>query len=175
MDYDIKQYRKDFCKWAAFRAAQARGLNVKREEFISALKASGLIEFLDDPSNAGCDKQRFDKSHRDWVSSIRDHIRFQYKKGISYGIAAKLVAIFIKGYFILAGKEETPLAKVAHPPIDSYLLKGIDEQYKTNLSNKYKWSKLDEEKYLELLSELRKINGDQPFWKLERYWKLPDI
>ncbi len=172
MNYDINEHRRAFCIWAAFRAAQAGSSKAKGNEFASALASCGLIEFLDVPNNENCDEHQFNQKHKEWISFIRRHVHSNHDKEISYGIAAKLVAVFIKGYFILAGKEETHLAKIAHPPIDSYLLKGIDDKFKTTLSKKYKWQKLDSETYFELLSELRKIKGDGPFWAIEKYWKL---
>lgn len=172
MNYDINEYRRAFCLWAAFRSAQAGSSKAKGKEFTSALESCGLIEFLDDPNSEDCDEQQFNEKHKEWVSFICDHVRSKYGKEVSYGIAAKLVAVFIKGYFILSGKQGTCLAKVAHPPIDSFLLKGIDENRGTNLSKRYKWQKLDERTYFELLSELHKIKGAGPFWAIEKYWKL---
>jgi hypothetical protein len=172
MNYDISKCRRDFCIWAAFRAAQAGSAKVKGKALSSALDACGLFEFLDNPANEKCDEQQFNEKHRAWVSSIRKHIRSNCGKDISYGIAAKLVAVFIKGYFILAGKHGTRLASVAHPPIDRFLLKGIDEACGTNLYKKYKWTKLHKNTYLKLLSELRKVIGAEPFWSIEKYWKL---
>jgi hypothetical protein len=172
INYDINEYRKAFCLWAAFRAAQAGSAKAKGKELTSALESCGLIEFIDSPKSENCDEQQFNQNHKIWVSFICDHIRSKYRKEISYGIAAKLVAVFIKGYFILDGKQETSLAKVAHPPIDSFLLKGIDEDFKTNLTTRYKWQKLKEDTYFELISELHKIKGAAPFWSIEKYWKL---
>lgn len=172
MNYDINEYRRAFCLWAAFRAAQAGSSKAKGKEFTSALEACGLIDFLDTPNSEDCDEEQFNEKHKGWVSFICNHIRSNYSKEISYGIAAKLVAVFIKGYFILAGKQGTCLAKVAHPPIDSFLLEGIDEDCGTNLSKRYKWQKLDEDTYFKLLSELNKIKGAGPFWAIEKYWKL---
>lgn len=172
MKYDINEYRKSFCLWAAFRAAQAGSAKAKGKELTEALKSCGLIEFLDSPQNENCDEQQFKQNYKEWISFIQRHVHSNHGKQISYGIAAKLVAVFIKGYFILAGKQETQLARVAYPPIDSYLLKGIDDKFNTTLSKKYKWQKLDDKTYFELLSELSELNGDRPFWAIEKYWKL---
>lgn len=172
MNYDINEHRKSFCLWAAFRAAQAGSAKAKGKELTSALEACGITKFLDSSSNENCDERQFNENHRAWVTAICNHIRSTYKKEISYGIASKLVAVYIKSYFILAGKQDTCLAKVAHPPIDSFLLKGVDEACGTNLAGKYKWQKLDEKTYFELLSELHKIKGVGPFWSIEKYWKL---
>ena len=172
INHDVKKYRRDFCLWATVRAAQAGSAKAKGNEFTSALEACGLIEFLDTSNSAECDEQQFNEKHKGWISFIRNHIRSKYRKEISYGIAAKLVAVFIKGYFILDGNQETSLAKVAHPPIDSFLLKGIDEDCKTNLARSYKWQKLEEDSYFKLISELHTIKGAGPFWAIEKYWKL---
>lgn len=172
MNYDINEYRKAFCLWAAFRAAQAGSAKAKGKELTQALESCGLIDFLDSRQNENCDEQQFNQKHNEWIAFIQKHVHSNHNKHISYGIAAKLVAVFIKGYFILAGKQGTQLAKVAYPPIDSYLLKGIDREFKTNLSKQYKWQKLNDKTYFELLAELRKIKGARPFWEIEKYWEL---
>ena len=83
------------------------------------------------------------------------------------------MGIFVKGYFILAGNEDTPLSKVAHPPIDSFLLKGIDKAKGTKLDKEYKWQKLDKEKYYELLAKLEaQLVENEELWKIEKYWDL---
>ncbi len=96
----------------------------------------------------------------------------KYKK-TTYGIAAKLISIFLKYYFILAGNENTSLVKVIHSLIDSYLLKSVDSATETKLDKDYKWEKPNKEKYFELLKILNsKLKPNEEFWRIEKYWKL---
>jgi len=68
---------------------------------------------------------------------------------------------------MLLGNEETSLGLVIHLPIDSSLLKGIDKEKNTKLDKKYKWQKLDEQQYFELIEIFKvKIIPNEPLWKI---------
>ena len=81
---------------------------------------------------------------------------------------------------------ESDLARVAHPPIDSYLLKGKnrrgglanDKDLPKQLRDKCRainWTELTEDKYYSLIKAIRRsVPVIDPFWGLERYWILPD-
>lgn len=173
MAYSINKYRLDYTIWAAYRAAQAGSSKAKGPEFTYALKKCGVIEYVDSYKNTDLIQADFDKLHKRWCNSVINTIKKEYQKDISYGIAAKLIGVFLKGYFILANNEKQPLAVVVHPAIDSYLLKGIDAVKGTNLSNNYKWQKLDESEYYKLVQELYKqLNSGEPLWCLEEFWVL---
>jgi len=173
MAFTVKTYRFEYAVWAAYRAAQAGSSKAKGPEFSDALKQCGIVSYLDSYEGIMVDSDTYKKNHDKWCEEVIRHLKDVYKKEITYGIAAKLLGIFIKGYFILAGNEDQPLSKVAHPPIDSYLLKGIDKAKGTKLNEDYKWQKLDKEKYYELLSALRDmLEDDEEFWRIEKYWKL---
>jgi len=107
-----------------------------------------------------------------WTKKAQKHLE-TIGKPIKYGIAAKLVSVYFKSAFVLCGNEKTRLACNVPPPIDSHLLNGIDKASGTNLSERYKWTKLEKKDYMELLKELREIYGkEKPLWHLEKYWLL---
>lgn len=173
MTFTVKEYRLEYAVWAAYRAAQAGSSKAKGRELSSALRQSGIIEYIDEYKGAEVEQDDFDNKHKDWCKSIIKHVKENYSKDITYGIASKLVGVFLKGYYILAGNHEKPLAKVIHPPIDSYLLKGIDSEKKSTLASDYKWQKLDEKKYFELVDKLKYyVDKTEQFWRIEKYWKL---
>ncbi|MCX7096842.1 MAG: hypothetical protein NTV43_02925 [Methylococcales bacterium] len=173
MVYTIKEHRLNFAVWAAYRAAQAGSSKAKGYEFSDALKNCGVIDFIDTFSGNQITHDEFDQLHSEWCNSIINVLKNNHKKLISYGIAAKLLNCFFKTYYILAGNEEEILAKVVHMPIDSVLLKRIDEKKKTVFDKEYKWQKLDETRYFELIAKLKAIsNSDEPLWKMERYWVI---
>jgi hypothetical protein len=68
------------------------------------------------------------------------------------------------------------LAEVAHPPIDSDLLKNLAGCERMDRSTKkyletVKWTRLGEEEYFRLIDTLRRLGClTSPYWKLERYW-----
>jgi hypothetical protein len=86
-------------------------------------------------------------------------------RNISFGIAGKVVSIYVKTAEILPTGGLSPISKVAIPPIDSYLLKGL--QIKTKA-----WSTLGKEEYMQLVNKLEEKNEGRPFWTIEYYWNL---
>jgi hypothetical protein len=173
MSFTVQKYRLEFAIWAAYKAAQAGSSKAKGVEFSEALKECGVVLYINKYVKEEVDANTFKEKHDEWCEAVIKHIKKKYGKEITYGIAAKLIGIFIKGYFILESNEDHPLAKVAHPPIDSFLLKGIDKSKGTKLGKEYKWQKLDKEKYYELLAKLKGLlENDEGFWCIEKYWKL---
>jgi hypothetical protein len=169
--YDIKNHRLNFSLWAAARAAMAGSAKASRFTFTTALLKSGIINFLDEFSennSSNITQEIFNKHHHEWCKGIIKNANLSNEH---YGIAAKLVAVFIKSYYTI-NQSENEITKYAHPPIDSHLLKSIDRDRKSRLSKKYKWQKMDKAQYIHLISELRKIIKEEPFWKIERYWDL---
>lgn len=173
MAHTFDKYRLDYTIWAAYRAAQAGSSKAKGSEFTSALKACGVIEYINSYKNEKISQNEFDSLHMDWCDSIVDTLKRDFGKNIEYGIAAKLVGVFLKGYFILANNERQPLSAVIHPPIDSFLLKGIDSKMSTNYFNVYKWQKINKCQYFELFSLIKShLKDGEPLWFLEEFWVL---
>ena len=173
MTFTIREYRLGFAVWAAYRAAQAGSSKAKGIEFSAALKACGVVSYIDKYDGAEVSADSYKKKHDEWCEAVIKHIRDNYGKKITYGIAAKLLGVFVKGYFILAGNENKPLSRVAYPPIDSFVLRGVDKAKGTKLSKEYKWQKLNKNKYHELLEKLREQLGcDEELWRIEQYWDL---
>jgi hypothetical protein len=77
---------------------------------------------------------RFDK----FASAVLGHLQTHTSKQVSYGVAAKLVAVYIKSAFVLAGNSKTNAARYFPPPIDSKLLEGLDASHGTTLATSYK-------------------------------------
>ncbi|NJD33596.1 MAG: hypothetical protein FIA96_01935 [Betaproteobacteria bacterium] len=173
MTFTVREYRLGYAIWAAYRAAQAGSSKAKGPELSEALSKCGVVAYLDNYDGVEIDSDAYKKNHDKWCKNAIDYIKNKYNIDITYGIAAKLIGIFVKGYFILAWNENKPLSKVAHPPIDSYLLKGVDKANGSRLDKEYKWQKLDIDKYYELLNILRgSLEKDEEFWRIEKYWKL---
>ncbi|MGN6194705.1 MAG: hypothetical protein ACTHOB_07180 [Ginsengibacter sp.] len=86
-------------------------------------------------------------------------------RNISFGIAAKVVSIYVKTAEIIPSRGLSRISNIAIPPIDSYLLKGLKIKTKA-------WSTLNKEEYMKLVNEIEERNEGRPFWKLEYYWNL---
>lgn len=170
MSYTINDARHRFSAWAAARAAQAGSAKAKRAQLISAIEHCGVRKFLMDPHNHLIMAPEFDTKHDEWVENIRRFVKRRYKRGLSYGVAAKVLSTYLKSVFVLAGFEETPLAQAIHPPVDSILLKALDAKFTKSFSKQLKWQRLTVPQYRTLIAELRSLNGPRAFWNLEEHW-----
>ena len=90
---------------------------------------------------------------------------------------AKIIAIYVKTMVVVGGHHKSPLARVAHPPIDAILLKALAKltlppSLRTICRNTA-WTKLDEKSYFELINDLRDAGlAEFGFWQVERHWNL---
>jgi hypothetical protein len=169
MLYTPHQHKHNFSVWAAARASQ-RGFT-KVTVLRAALEASGVEAFAKRPRNLG----KFDALHREWCRTICVFLVSASVGNVTYGRAAKLVNVYLKSMIVLADVNSDAAATV-HPPIDRILLKNIvvEQAIPQRLRDKCKkinWTQLDEEGYFELISVLREIIGDRPFWTIEKYWE----
>jgi hypothetical protein len=171
--YSAHEHRHNFAVWAAARATQ-RGFTTT-DNLRKALESTGINDFLETP----CGEEAFDKWHRRWCNSICDHLATNNIDDATYGRAAKLVAVYLKSMVVLPNLASDEAAYV-HPPVDRILLQniakdpGVSAEHSQTLRNT-SWTQLDEQSYFDVLSILREVNGDRPFWKLEEYWDVtPD-
>ena len=176
MAYDHFEHRHRFAAWAASRAAQ-RGLT-STEVLCAAIEASALPEFVRSSEALNIDAVAFERQHRSWCRAI---LKFLKRRGIeeaTYGRAAKLVAIYLKAMVVVGPCASSELAAMAHPPIDSMLLKRIATIAAVEPSLRLRlrsiaWTKLDEKEYYSLIAALRSVMvPSDPWWKLEEYWNV---
>ncbi len=175
MDYEPFDHRHRFAVWAAARAAQ-RGF-APVEVLRAALEATDIVHFVRDPASVQVDERAFEAHHRRWCTAI---VEFLAEKGIAnvtYGRAAKLVAVYLKSMIVLGPDGPSSLASIAHPPIDRILLQNLAS---SDVASPHKsewrattWTTLDEQSYYALISQLRGVLAkSEPFWKLEKYWTV---
>jgi hypothetical protein len=178
VNYDITDHRHRFSVWAAARAAQRSFTSV--DVLRDALEKCGVVDFLKAGGGAeDIDDGRFAQLHRTWCRSIVDHLMVRGLEGVTFGRAAKLIAIYLKSMVVLGpGGADTSFARVAHPPIDSILLRNcskaqdIDSRHKRGLRG-VRWTQLDEASYYNLIDQLRTVvPSPEPFWKIERFWTV---
>lgn len=176
MAYDHFEHRHRFAAWAAARAAQ-RGLT-STDVLCAALEASALPEFVRRKGASRIDAASFERQHRSWCRSILKFLKRRGIKAATYGRAAKLVAIYLKAMVVVGPGASSSLAAVAHPPIDSILLKclaanpGVQPSLKPRLHSTV-WTKLDERDYYSLIVALRSVLApSDPWWKLEEFWNV---
>lgn len=176
MPYDLFEHRHRFSVWAAARATQRGFTSV--ENLRDAIENCGITNFLNNPNALTTDQQAFEEQHKIWCRSIVDFLRRRDIAKVTYGRAAKLVAIYLKSMVILGTSANTSLASVAHPPIDRILLQNLSRATEIQSPHKTRfrtinWTELDEQSYYHLISDLRDcLRADEPFWSLERFWTI---
>jgi hypothetical protein len=178
MKYDIGEHRHRFSVWAAARAAQ-RGFTTV-ENLRLALEHSGVLSFL---TSAGADivnADDFDELHRSWCRAITARLADAKVQKVTFGRAAKLLAVYLKSVVVLGAAPDSNLGKVAHPPIDAILLSNLVKSPVVVSEHKVewatvRWTRLDEGGYYRLIEQLRSVLAPgEPFWMLERYWTVTD-
>lgn len=176
MPYNLNTHRRNFAIWAAARATQ-RGLG-SIDQYRHAIESASLMDFVDGYDGGDVTPEAFKEMHLDWCRSILNDLRAQGLTKARFGRAAKLVAMYLKTSVVLGGQAESPLARIAYPPIDGILLDNLAEstqgtEVQRRAWDAIKWTKLDEDAFYALVRELRAIvPAAEPFWKLEEFWTV---
>ncbi|MCX5672538.1 MAG: hypothetical protein NTU94_14575 [Planctomycetota bacterium] len=179
--YSHLLHRHNFAVWAAARASQRRWGSAKTALIKTAVEASGLPETVADTASWPADKEAFDTFHRHHCHRIMQRLEADGVQTVTYGRAAKIVAIYLKSMVVVGPDWDTQFARLIHPPIDNMLLKnivrgnGVPGEVRQACKG-VKWTVLPEASYFRLIAVFRQHGMDKPaFWMLERYWKVtPD-
>ena len=95
----------------------------------------------------------------------------------SYGVAAKLINLYMKGMFCNVFQYDNPSVKTIHPPIDRELLKML---YIKNVAGEKKfwkyyenkgWSNFTMDEYQKVINKIKTIITEDGLWTIEKYWK----
>lgn len=176
MPYDLLEHRHRFSAWAAAIAAKRDFTKVKNLK--DAIEQCGIVSFLINDNAMFTDEATFKKHHKIWCRSIVDFLVGKGIAKVTYGRAAKLVAVYLKSMVIMEPHANSTLASVAHPPIDRILLQNLSRSPEIvnpdrRLWRFINWTELDEQSYYDLASQLRNcLKDDEPFWSLERFWTV---
>lgn len=171
MAYPFSLHLHRFAIWTAARAVNRNFINTKCiQEAIEEINLQQELFQLSTDVNLNQDT--FDAFHRKAAMALIESL--QIKLGVngkkaSYGRAAKIIAMYIKTCYILIHPNSN-LSKIAHPPIDSILLKNLAGKHKALKVGDLRWTYLDEIAYFELIATLRKNFSLNYFWELEEYW-----
>ena len=165
--FSFEEHLHNFASWAASRAVQRRfpGSTAKIKRAIEDAGLKELINLAPDFSS-----REFDDFHKKTANSIID---FFYERGIiiTYGQAAKIIAIYIKTIAVIRNSGKGNLARIAHPPIDRIMLTNIRNKFKDLELTPVNWTELSMNEYFEVINTLRKLEYDY-FWELEKYWTI---
>jgi len=176
VEYDIFRHRHNFSVWAAARATQRRFATVGKLRH--ALELSGIVEFVRDHACTPIDAKRFATLHADWCSKVMTDLKGSGVSNVTFGRAAKLVAVYLKAMVVVGPDSQCSFARVAHPPIDRMLLQNLarldglprDAKLIFRTTN---WTELSRHGYDSLIRLIQESVPDlDPFWRLEEYWTV---
>lgn len=170
--YDHAEHLHRFACWTA--AAAVRRAFAGNEVIAKVIEDVNLKQELSELNTEALSSESFDETHTKLANELIEVLKNRLeseaaKKMVTYGRAAKIIAIYIKTCYVIPDPE-CALSRVAHPPIDRILLSQISKCHKIFDDKLPNWTQLDQDKYTALINELRHIEPDH-FWKLERYWQ----
>ena len=166
-DYYIEEHVHRYAVWTAARAVQRSF--AKTEKIKNAIEKSGLREAV--KSSAWTDENTFDSFHEVCANKIMEAFKNENIPDVSYGRAAKIIAIYLKTTVIVASSGADKRCEFIHPPVDRILLSGLCKLDGLRNINKDPWTQLSQEKYWGIVNMVRKSN--RAFnWKLEYYWDI---
>lgn len=164
-EYNFEKHAHNFAVWASARAVQTARKKCKRKlntkNIYASIMKSGLYDFAKVKPNL--DQEEFDLLHESFCSAIKKYL------GASYGLAAKIVNIYLKVTILVEDKGESRISKVLHPPIDSILLKNFAIRHQIKDLRNQKWSKLNKIEYKRILNII-KGKYSNCLWVSEENW-----
>lgn len=165
-DDDLDSMRFEFFAWAAARAAQAGSskttVAVLRKSLVDADAANWHRTSTADSVQA------YDAWHVGVIEAVLN--KMASVPSMSWGIAAKLVNVYIKGRWLLDDHHLGPMRSFGHPAIDSILLGVIGKAYGTTYSRSLRWQRMTRVEYEGLIAHLRQNHPTQAIWTIEATW-----
>ena len=169
MLYHFNDHRHNYAVWTAARAVQ-RGFTVTTAIVRVAIENSGLKEFAEDEK--AYNHTDFEMFHLLCAYNLMDSFKSKGVKSISYGRAAKIIAMYLKTAVILCNRGACAKSQIIHPPMDRILLQNLSK----NVVGLEKlafitWTGLNAEQYWEIV-ELIRLRMGAFSWQLEEYWQV---
>jgi len=162
--------RFEFFAWAAARAAQAGSSKTTVAVLRDALVDADAIHW--DKTIAVSSAKEYDAWHVAAIDGVHAKL-IRAVPSISWGIAAKLVNVFIKGHWLLDAGCSGPMRFYGHPAIDSILLRLVDEKYKKygcDYTRSLRWQRMTRDQYAGVIAFLR-AHHQEAIWTIEEEWK----
>jgi hypothetical protein len=160
--------RFEFFAWAAARAAQAGSSKTTVAVLRQALIDAGAHTWWQSASTATT-PQAYDAWHDGVVGDVLS--KMSTVPGMTWGIAAKLVNVFVKGRWLLGGNDADSMVSFGHPALDSIMLKIIDGKYGSRYSAHMRWQRMSRQEYAEVIAFLRGKHLNDALWTLEADWR----
>ncbi|WP_421796283.1 hypothetical protein [Haliscomenobacter sp.] len=171
-EFKIENHKHKFAVWAAGRAASVLGQRFKVELAKELIDGIELKRYIDYPGSL---PDNFDEEHNAWCEKLIA----QSDKKISYGVAAKLINVYLKTIFVCGGYHEHEKVKKIHPPIDRLLFKGLalcnvgelKDFWKQHLDKGNGWSQFDKSTYIKVIEKIKECTAsDSGLYTIEHFW-----
>lgn len=181
MPYSYPEHQHNFSAWAAARAAQRKFKGAKVPILKKSLEHVQLDVYVKTPSKHHTNEHDFDAQHTIWCNQIVKYLKENGVEAATFGLAAKLVNVYLKSSIVLSKYGDSKLASIVHPPIDDLMLKAIvaDTSLSLRIRNEckgIKWTQFTEVSCQKLIKALKNHDLHIPnFWELERYWSVSAI
>jgi hypothetical protein len=171
-NYTFSHHKHNFAVWTASRAIQRGFQGSETSNIKKIIERSELQKFANDVLD--CTSEEYDKFHsRCSLQLIRAFAKLESNIGtdnvLSYGRAAKIIAVYLKTCVIFCSNGECNKSKFIHPPIDNILLIQMSQIDALRDLKNIKWTQLNEKGYWNAVSRIKKHFGRLD-WTLEEYW-----
>lgn len=172
IEYDINEHTHRYAVWTAARAVQRSFTTTFKIK--NAIEKSGLRYLVTNSSWVTQDD--FDEFHKKCAGDIIEAFKNNNSEKVndnlervSYGRAAKIIAIYLKTAVIVASGGLDKRCELIHPPIDRILLSNLSKLEIFKNINKDPWTQLTKDKYWEIVKTIRR--SEHKFnWTLEVNW-----
>lgn len=173
--FQIAHHHHLFAAWAACRAASVINCRFKVSQGRDTLEKSGLSHHLATPDQLPHPSD-VDSWHRDRrVQAVKVAKKFDII--LTHGVAAKLINIYLKCFFVCGGHHAHEQIHALHPPIDDEILRALIAGdvggYKAEWrqARKWRWSKFTSDQYELVIGLIRESLNGRPLWTIEEHWK----
>jgi len=120
---------EEFSKWAVLSSFR-RGPIRSREKVYELLSRLEYATLMDGPE---INETEFMSWHRKNIQLIQEKCKEKFGKELPIGWGVKMINMYLKTkVYIAQEKVRSGLVKMIHPPIDSYLWKGIENRYQND-------------------------------------------
>jgi hypothetical protein len=144
-------YLHHFAYWAAARAVHnPNNPGIKTKQVKAAIEKIGLYHLIQQPKEL----KNVEKKHNELANKLIKELKLAKHH---FGLAAKIIAIYLKVTVIIPQRASEDILKNIYPPIDAKNL------HKINGFKNSKWTSLTEKEFdkaiLELKTQLKKSNS----------------
>jgi hypothetical protein len=177
-EFSIITHKHKFAVWAAGRAASVKDQRFSVKSAKKLIDHINLQEYIDKPDSL---PDNFDTIHDTWCESLIEKSveifdeKVQLKK-IKYGVAAKLINVYLKTILVCGGYHEHEKVKKIHPPIDRLLLTELAKKDDSSLKKIWKeyaekgWSKFDSADYQAVIRTVKDFVQSKALYTIESFW-----